>query len=348
LVMPWHRVLDAHLGGRIGTTARGIGPCYEDRAGRRGLRLGDLVEEGRVDRDHFARRVGEVLEEKNRILQRVYGLEPLEAEPIVESYSRAAEVFASQVGDTSELLFRLKAQGRVILYEGAQGALLDVDWGTYPFVTSSSVSLGGCCVGTGIDPEPELRLGVVKAYATRVGEGPFPTELGDYALVKERDRAPLSPLSDEERRRALEGDDYLMGRWLRAAGAEFGTTTGRPRRCGWLDLVAVRHAIRFSGINALALTKLDVLDGIPRLKVAVAYRLGGRQIDTFPSRARHLAECQPVYEEMPGWQSLAGAGSLEEMPPEARAYVRRIEELTGVPAVILSLGSHRSRSLVRL
>lgn len=345
LVMPWHRALDAHLGRRLGTTARGIGPCYEDRAARRGLRVGDLVdEEGRVDRDHFARRVEEVLEEKNRLLTRVHGLPPLEAEAIVEEYCAAGRVFAPQVTDVAEELRLLVEQGRTVLYEGAQGALLDLDWGTYPYVTSSSVGVGGCLTGIGMGVFPEVRLGVVKAYATRVGEGPFPTELGEYARVREEVGRP--PLGEEQRRRGVEGDDDLMGRWLREVGGEFGTTTGRPRRCGWLDLVAVRHAVRLSGLNALALTKLDVLDGIPTLKLCVGYRFRGRELRDFPARAHHLEECQPLYEEHPGWDTVAGAASPQELPPAARAYVARIEEVCGVPVRLLSVGSHRASSLL--
>ncbi|MCE7870770.1 adenylosuccinate synthase [bacterium CPR1] len=350
LVMPWHKSIDAHLGGRIGTTARGIGPCYEDRASRRGLRMGDLVDEaGLVDKDHFARRVKETVEDKNAILTKVYGLGPLDPEEILHDYFAAAELLKGQVTDTADLLEQYTREGKCVLFEGAQGALLDVDWGTYPYVTSSSVSLPGCLLGSGVFVVPELRMGVVKAYATRVGEGPFPTELGEYGAVKERDTfnpelgAPR--LTEAERSAALDGDDYCMGRWLRLVGAEFGTTTGRPRRCGWLDLVAVRQAVRMSGLNALVLTKLDILDGIPKLKLAVAYERGGKQTRAFPARSHHLNEYTPVYEELPGWETLDGAGSFEELPGEAQHYIRRIEEYTGVPVRVLSVGSHRSQSL---
>lgn len=350
LVMPWHRVLDAHLGKSIGTTARGIGPCYEDRASRRGLRVGDLVDfHGRVDRDHFARRVREVGADKNALLQKVHGLEPLDLDAVIQEYCDAAATFAHQVTDISALLE--ERAGQVTLFEGAQGALLDVDWGTYPFVTSSSVSLGGCIVGVGLDPNPELRLGIVKAYATRVGEGPFPTELGDYEVVKQKDSVePGSTppdVSPEDQRAALQGDDYLMGRWLRLVGAEFGTTTGRPRRTGWLDMVTVRHAIRVSGLNALALTKLDILDGIPTLKVATAYDIRGARTTRMPARARDLAVATPVYEELEGWESLGSAESFEDLPEAARRYVTRLEELAGVPVRLVSVGSHRAQSLLR-
>lgn len=352
LVMPWHRAIDAHLGGRLGTTAKGIGPCYEDRAARRGIRVGDLVdEEGRVDKDHFARRVREVAQEKNQLIENVYGLEPLDPEAILAEFLEAAEVFREKVRDTGALIEQLLGQGKAFLYEGAQGSLLDVDWGSYPYVTSSSVGLAGCYVGTGNCVLPEHRLGVVKAYSTRVGEGPYPAELGEYARIKVEDvvqpGTSLPPLTEEQRQLALAGDDYWMGRWLRSAGAEYGTTTGRPRRCGWLDVVAVRHAVRMSGLNGLALTKLDVLDGIPRLKVCVAYEYRGQRVETFPGRIHHLDDYRPIYEELEGWDSLAGAECYQDLPARARNYVERLEEWIGVPARIVSIGSHRSQSLWR-
>lgn len=350
LVMPWHRVLDAHLGGRLGTTARGIGPCYEDRAARRGLRVGDLVDvDGKVDRDHFAERVREVGRDKNILLSRVHGLQPLDLDGIIEQYCSAAEEFADQVADITELLEARQADGSSVLYEGAQGALLDVDWGSYPYVTSSSCGLGGCTIGVGLFPNPDLRLGIVKAYTSRVGEGPFPTELGEYDEVKARDTlrpGQPAPVVDKElQAAALRGDGFAMGRWLRLAGAEYGTTTGRPRRTGWLDMVAVRHSIRVSGLNALAVTKLDVLDGIPALRVAVGYEIGGKRTDRFPSRTRDLEMAEPVYEELPGWASLGGATRFEELPAEAQQYVRRLAELAGVPVQVLSVGSHRSHTM---
>lgn len=352
MVMPWHRALDAHLGKRIGTTARGIGPCYEDRAGRRGLRIGDLVDEsGQVDVEHFSRRVRDICAEKNVQFEKVYGLEPLDPQAIIDDFVKAAEVFRAKVRDTGALIAKLLGQGKVFLYEGAQGSLLDIDWGTYPYVTSSSVGLAGCYVGTGNCIWPEQRLGVVKAYSTRVGEGPFVAELGDYEEIKEKDKvAPggsLPPLSEEEQRLALGGDDYWMGRWLRAVGAEYGTTTGRPRRCGWLDVVAVRHAVRMSGLNGLALTKLDVLDGIPKLKVCVAYRYKGETVTDFPSRVHHLGDYEPVYEELDGWDSLGHVDDFSKLPDNAQKYVRKLEEWIGVPITIVSIGSHRSHSLWR-
>ena len=351
LVMPWHKRLDAHLGGKIGTTARGIGPCYEDRASRRGLRVGDLVDEhGKIDRDHFATRLREVGAEKNRLLTRLYELEPLDLEEVLEATFAAAEVFRHKVTDTADLIARLNKEGKGFMYEGAQGSLLDLDWGTYPFVTSSSVSMAGCHLGSGNFVLPELRLGVVKAYGTRVGEGPFPGELGTYEEIKTKDSVEpgtsLPELTEAEKQRAAAGDDYLMGSWIRRAGHEYGTTTGRPRRCGWLDMVAVRHAVRLSGLNGLALTKLDVLSHMPSLKICTGYRYQGQVLQSFPARAHHLDDCQPIYEEMEGFGSLEGVDTLEDLPAAALAYVRRVEELAGAPVKVLSVGQHRAQSMV--
>ncbi len=351
LVMPWHQRVDAHTGGKIGTTARGIGPCYEDRASRRGLRVGDLIDEsGQVDKDHFSTRLREVGQEKNRLLTKLYGLEPVDLEEALEKIFAAAERFRSKVTDTAVLIDRLLAEKKGFLFEGAQGSLLDIDWGTYPFVTSSSVSLAGCHLGSGNFVLPELRLGVVKAYGTRVGEGPFPAELGDYATIKKKDRVQpggnLPELTDQEKRAANAGDDYLMGRWLRQAGHEYGTTTGRPRRCGWLDMVAVRHAVRLSGLNGLALTKLDVLSHIPKLKICLGYSCHGQRLESFPARSHRLPDCEPIFEELDGFGSLDGVTRLDELPPNALAYVRRVEELAGVPVRVLSVGQHRAQSLV--
>ena len=350
LVMPWHRALDAHLGGRLGTTARGIGPCYEDKASRSGLRVGDLVDaRGAVDVDHFTFRVRVVGKEKNRLLQEVHGLPPLDLDEVAESFCAAAGAFAHQVADVTSLLEERAALGRTVLYEGAQGTLLDVDWGSYPYVTSSSCGLAGCTLGVGLDPAPQLRLGVVKAYATRVGEGPFPSELGDYETVKKQDTlepgSAVPALDEASRQAALAGDEGALGRWLRLAGLEFGTTTGRPRRTGWLDMVAVRHSVRVSGLNALALTKLDVLDGIPVLRLGVGYEIRGTRTWRFPSRARDLVDAIPVYEELPGWTSLGGAERFEDLPLEAREFVSRVAELAEVPVRVLSVGRLRSQSM---
>lgn len=352
MVMPWHRAIDAHQGGRLGTTAKGIGPCYEDRAGRRGLRIGDLVDENnQIDTEHFSQRVREVCKEKNEIFSKVHGLAPLDPEPIINEFVTAAAVFKDKVRDTGAYIAQLLNEGKNFLYEGAQGSLLDVDWGTYPYVTSSSVGLAGCYVGTGNCVLPEVRMGVVKAYGTRVGEGVFPAELGDYERIKEQDKvAPggtLPPLTDDEKKQALNGDDYWMGRWLRSVGAEYGTTTGRPRRCGWLDIVAVRQAVRMSGLNQIALTKLDVLDGIPRIKVCVAYDYKGKRVTDFPARVHHLGDYTPIYEELQGWDTLGKATEFNQLPQTAQDYVLKLEEWIGVPIKIVSVGSHRASSLWR-
>jgi adenylosuccinate synthase len=352
MVMPWHRAIDAHLGGQLGTTARGIGPCYEDRASRRGIRIGDLVDaQGKLETDHFSRRVREVCADKNLLMERVYDLPALDAENIIEEFLEAATIFAHQVRETGYEIAKLLSQGKAFLYEGAQGSLLDIDWGTYPYVTSSSVGLAGCLVGTGNHVQPEIRLGVVKAYTSRVGEGPFVAELGAYEKIKVEDRVEpgrqLPLLTDDQKKLALGGDDYLMGRWLRAVGAEFGTTTGRPRRCGWLDLVAVKHSVRTSGLNSLAVTKLDVLSDIPTLKVCVAYEINGVRTEEVPSRTRMLHHVTPVYLELPGWGSLEGVKSYNELPENCLRYLKVMEEHSGARVRIASIGSHRDQSLLR-
>lgn len=344
LVLPWHKKLDAHLGKKIGTTARGIGPCYEDRASRRGLRVGDLVDEkGRVDKDHFRARFQEVAQEKNLILTRCFELDPVDVAAELEAIFEVAETFCHQVTDVAALLQDLDARKKSILFEGAQGSLLDLDWGSYPYVTSSSVALSGCYLGSGGHLLPGRRIGIVKAYATRVGEGPFTGELGEYETIKSEKREQA--MSEQDRQAALSGDDYQMGRWIRQAGQEYGTTTGRPRRTGWLDLVALRHAVRLSGLNGLALTKLDVLAGIPKLKLCTSYTLDGAPLNQFPPRIHQLARCRPVYEEWEGFDGWDEVSDFTQLPSQAQAFVRRIEELAGVPVQILSVGQHRDQSL---
>jgi adenylosuccinate synthase len=352
MVMPWHKIIDAHLGKKIGTTARGIGPCYEDRASRRGLRVGELVDENQnIDHEHFGQRFREVAEQKNVTLSKVYDLPPLNVEEELETIFALAERFRKSVCDTAELLTVFKQQGKKVLFEGAQGCLLDLDWGSYPYVTSSSVTLAGCLAGSGSAHIPERRIGIVKAYSTRVGEGPYPGELGDYEAIKVQDvRAKgekLEPLTENEQQQALDGDELLMGRWIRRAGLEYGTTTGRPRRCGWLDLVAVKHAVQVSGLTEITLTKIDILVGIPKLKLVVAYKDGDKTLTTFPSRINQLARCQPVYEEHEGFGELKHAKSFGELPQTAQKYIRRIEEYLGVPARIISVGPGRAEHIVQ-
>jgi adenylosuccinate synthase len=318
LVMPYHLMLDGieeeRRGGKsIGTTRRGIGPTYTDKAARYGLRVQDLL-----DMAGFEEKLGRVLEQKNAFLTAVYGKEPLEIEPILEEYGACAERLRPHIVDASLLVHEALAQGQNVLFEGAQGTLLDIDHGTYPFVTSSSPVAGGACTGVGIGPRQiDGVVGVSKAYTTRVGAGPFPTELSDAV-----------------------GDHLLK------VGREYGTTTGRPRRCGWFDAVILRYAARVNGLTGLALTKLDVLTGLPRLKICVGYEYDGQVLKDFPYQGAVLAGCQPMYEEMDGWtEDISGARTYDELPPQARAYVARLEELAGVPVDIISVGPEREQTI---
>ena len=317
LVLPYHRALDAGRermlsdGERIGTTQRGIGPAYVDKAQRTGLRAGALC------LPEFPDMVRARVEDANRRLA-AQGQPKLDADAIVGQAVADARELAPLVADTVSLLHDAMARGESILFEGAQGTMLDVDFGTYPFVTSSNATAGGASTGSGVPPHRIDRvIGVLKAYTTRVGEGPFPTELLD-----------------------------ATGERLRAEGREFGATTGRPRRCGWFDAVLARYSARVSGIDAWALTKLDVLDGFDTIRVCIAYEADGRRYDTVPADAGVLARCRPVYEDHPGWMSpLRGTASLADLPDAARAYVARIEGLTGVPVQILSVGPGRENTI---
>ena len=316
IIMPWHREIDlareqqAH---KIGTTGRGIGPCYEDKIGRRGIRLSDLVKP-----EIFRRKLQQVLPEKNFLLEKFFGQPPLDEERIFDEYSGYARQIETYLGCCSTLLSRAIANGENILFEGAQGTLLDIDHGTYPFVTSSSTCTGGVCTGTGVAPcHIDGVIGIAKAYCTRVGEGPFPTELFD-----------------------AEGDA------LRAAGQEFGSTTGRPRRCGWFDAVAVREAVRINGLTGLAITKLDVLNDLDTIKVCTGYTYEGRVLDEFPRDAEVLQACQPIYEEFPGWQSdLSTATATADLPAAAKDYLAKLEEVTGCPVVLVSVGPRRDQTI---
>ena len=318
LVLPQHRALDAGgeaartEGERIGTTQRGIGPAYEEKAARTGLRMGALR---RPDLEAFLRAQ---TARRNAALE-ARGLPASDAESTARLIE-AGRRLAPFVVDTLPLLHEAVARGEAMLLEGAQGTMLDNDFGTYPFVTSSNATAGGAATGSGIPPHRIDRvIGVLKAYTTRVGEGPFPTERTD-----------------------------AVGERLRAAGREFGATTGRPRRCGWLDLVVARHAARINGVDAWALTKLDVLDGVDPLRICTAYRVGGATLDRVPSDVDELAGVEPVYEELPGWKgSVREATGYGALPPQARAYVERIESETGVPVGLLSVGPERDRTFAR-
>ncbi len=318
LIMPYHKVLDkaeeTRRKHKIGTTGRGIGPAYGDKALRYGFRLLDLRDEA-----SFRDQLADNLERQNAILTQVYGTEPLDldavAAEVLDSYKR----LEPYITDTGLLLNEAITAGKKVLFEGAQGTLLDLDMGTYPFVTSSYPVAGGAGIGAGVGPLAVDRvLGIAKAYSTRVGEGPFPSELFDAT-----------------------GDE------LRRVGMEFGTTTGRPRRCGWFDAVAARLAARVNGLDALAIMKLDVLDGFAEIPVVVGYQVGDRRLDEFPHDPRVLAECQPIYETLPGWnQSTKEARRWEDLPELAQRYLRRIEALVGVPIAIVSVGPERDATLM--
>jgi adenylosuccinate synthase len=318
LVFPYHRLLDSSReqqllkGERIGTTKRGIGPTYADKAARTGLRVGDLLD------PDFPSMVRARVETNNRLLEAL-ACEILDPDRVLDDCLRAASELRPLIADTATLINRAIDRGERVLFEGAQGTMLDLEFGSYPFVTSSHTCAGGASTGSGVGPHRLDRVvGVLKAYTTRVGEGPFPTEL-----------------DDEE------------GESLRAAGGEFGATTGRPRRCGWFDAVIARYSAMVNGIDAWAVTKLDVLDGRETLKICTAYELDGRRIESVPATARQLERCVPVYEELPGWAgSTRGAKAIGDLPAEARAYLERIEALTGVRAGILSVGARRDATLI--
>ncbi|HWP34018.1 MAG TPA: adenylosuccinate synthase [Thermodesulfobacteriota bacterium] len=318
LILPYHRAIDqARERGRhrLGTTGRGVGPAYEDKMARLGLRVCDLL-----DPEVFEAKLEYVLEAKNAYLTRVLGEPPVAREPILAAAARQRERLAPYVANTSVVIDQAIRAGRRVLFEGAQGSQLDVDHGTYPFVTSSNTVAGGACTGAGVGPTRiDAVIGISKAYTTRVGEGPLPTELTDET-----------------------------GRWLRERGQEYGATTGRPRRCGWFDAVVVRDSVRINGITGIALTKLDVLGGLDRVKVCVGYRYRGERLELVPSSLAVLAACEPVYEELPGWPPLDPARpyrSLADLPPAARAYVEHLEVLIGAPIILVSVGPSRGQDL---
>ncbi|GAB0056770.1 Adenylosuccinate synthetase [Candidatus Magnetaquicoccaceae bacterium FCR-1] len=320
LIMPYHRELDLARErrkgkGKIGTTGRGIGPAYEDKMARRGIRVGDLY-----NRQLFESKLQDNLAYHNFVLENFHNAATFTLEAIRDDYLRMADQLAPFIDDVSLILADAMEAGQSILFEGAQGTMLDVDHGTYPFVTSSSTVAGGACSGTGVGPTRiDYVLGVAKAYTTRVGSGPFPTELHD-----------------------------AVGEHLFKVGHELGASTGRARRCGWFDAVVVRHAARINGITGLALTKLDVLDGLPTLKICVGYQRNGQKLTTMPSDPGVLEACEPIYEEMPGWnESTSGIDQVEQLPKAARDYIARLEQLTGIPAAILSTGPDRVQTIIR-
>lgn len=319
IIMPYHKRIDIARerksgAKKIGTTGRGIGPAYEDKIGRRGIRLMDLLDE-----KAFTRKVKEVLEEKNLILTQLLGDQPFTFEEIYEEYMKYAETLRKYAADTSLILHQEIKAGKSLLFEGAQGTLLDVDHGTYPYVTSSSTCSGGACTGSGVSPrEIHEVIGISKAYATRVGSGPFPTELEDET-----------------------------GEQLRQAGREFGSTTGRPRRTGWYDALVARYAVRVNGLSGIAITKLDVLSGQETVKVCTAYNYKGQVLTEVPASLEIMEQCTPIYEELPGWNDdITGAKSMAELPKNARDYVARIEKLSGAPVVLVSVGPRRDETIV--
>jgi adenylosuccinate synthase len=314
LIMPYHLLLDgmeeeARGGGAIGTTLKGVGPAFTDKAARLGIRAGDLL-----DKKALKERLGAVLEYKNVILTRVYGAKPLLLDEVYTRYCRYGERLAPHIRETTIMIDEALGRREMIILEGAQGALLDPDFGTYPYTTSSSPLASGACLGAGLGPARlDRALGVYKAYCSRVGSGPMPTELKDKT-----------------------------GDLIRERAHEYGTTTGRPRRCGWFDAVAARFSSRINGLTGAVVTRLDILDILPGLKICVGYELDGKAIDYFPASVTELARCKPVYEELPGWQApTTEVRRYEELPVEARGYIARLEELIGCPVNLICVGPER-------
>lgn len=319
LILPYHVSLDkarekARGNAAIGTTGRGIGPAYEDKVGRRAIRVGDLLH-----RERFAAKLGEVLDYHNFSLQHYYKDTPLDFQKILDEAMAMAETIAPMVIDVSERLYEIQRAGGNIMFEGAQGTLLDIDHGTYPFVTSSNTTSGGAATGTGVGPRNfDYILGITKAYTTRVGSGPFPTELFD-----------------------------ATGEHLSKRGYEFGATTGRARRCGWFDAVSLNRSIQINSLSGLCITKLDVLDGLQSIQICTAYKVNGKERSTPPVGAEAFAECEPVYEELPGWQeSTVGIKVLDQLPQNAKQYLNRIEAITNTPIDIISTGPDRAETIV--
>ena len=319
IIMPYHELLDrareeARGNRAIGTTCRGIGPAYEDKVARRGLRTSDLLNEVVL-----AEKIGHILDYHNFVLEQRFGKEAVSFDEVFKEALELGNYFADMVSDVSGRLYDLREAGKRIMFEGAQGSLLDIDHGTYPYVTSSNTTVGGVCTGAGVGPDAiDYVLGITKAYVTRVGGGPFPSELFDQA-----------------------------GERLARRGDEFGATTGRPRRCGWLDAVALRRMVKLNGVSGLCVTKLDVLDGFDEIKVCTTYRLYGDTLDAPPLDVTHWSDLEPVYESFPGWQeSSRGATRMEDLPSNARSYLEAMEALSGVPVHIVSTGPERSENII--
>jgi len=321
LIMPYHILLDgleeeSRAGKALGTTRRGIGPAFADKTARLGIRTGDLLDKGVL-----MERLRPILDGKNIILTKVYGVSPLSLDEVYSQYCQYGERLASYIRETTIMLEEALNREELVLLEGAQGALLDPDFGTYPYTTSSSPLAGGGCLGAGLGPTKISRiLGVFKAYCTRVGSGPMPTELKDES-----------------------------GDLIRELAHEYGTTTGRPRRCGWFDAIAARFSTRLNGFTGAVITRLDILDTLPRLKICVGYELNGKTIDYFPSSVTALERCQPVYEELPGWQApTTDVRQYEQLPVKARQYLTRLEELISCPIDIISVGAGREQTITKV
>ncbi len=320
LIMPYHKALDhareaaKSEGKKIGTTGRGIGPCYEDKIVRNGIKVGDLL-----DPELFREKLNANVKEKNFLLTKLLNAQGLEPEPIYEQYMKFAERLEPYIDNVSLLIDRVRTQGGNILFEGAQGTQLDIDHGTYPFVTSSNTVAGGACCGAGIGPSNiDYVVGICKAYTTRVGGGPFPTELFDE-----------------------------IGDTIQKKGAEFGATTGRRRRCGWLDGVVLSDAVRLNGLNGIAITKLDVMSNIDPIRICTGYKVDGTGYNYMPSNIRMVERIEPVYEEVPGWSDdITNVRSFEDLPQAARDYVRKIEELSNTPVSIISVGPDREQTIL--
>lgn len=318
VVMPYHRLVDLLEEERkgeakIGTTGKGIGPAYTDKVARQGIRMIDLI-----DPDCFYHKLQDALSYQNLILEKIYQAEPLKAEELMESLQPDINKLKPHIVNTSLLLEQAEREGKKIFFEGAQGTLLDIDYGTYPYVTSSNPTAGGVCTGAGIGPTLiDDVIGVAKAYLTRVGEGPFPTELTDQT-----------------------------GKLLRDNGHEYGVTTGRPRRCGWFDLPILKHARRVNGLTELALTKLDVLTGLKEIKLCVAYHYRGKTLEEFPNSLEILSGCQPVYQSLPGWtEDLSAIREYDQLPENAKKYVERLEELLDIPVKTIGIGPGRKEAI---
>lgn len=319
LIMPYHILLDGleeeSRGGKaLGTTRKGIGPAFTDKTARLGIRSGDLL-----DKEVFLERLRSILNYKNTILTKIYGVNPLSLDEIYKQYCQYGERLAIYIRETTSIVEEALSRNQVVMLEGAQGALLDPDFGTYPYTTSSSPLAGGSCLGAGVGPSKiTSTLGVFKAYCTRVGGGPMPTELKDKT-----------------------------GDLIRERAHEYGTTTGRPRRCGWFDAVASRFSNRINGFTGAAITRLDVLDALPALKICTGYKVDGKIIDYFPASTSTLEKCQPVYEEMSGWQTpTSNIREYKKLPSEARKYLARLEELTSCPVSIISVGAGREQTII--